>query len=882
MANNELLKASIRNIIKVNGNQEITGDIMQQTLIAIVDALGKGYQYAGIATISTNPDTLDAKVFYFAFTNGVYPNFGGLSLNNEAAIFYYDTEWKKSTLDLVTSDALRSAIESIEPIVINGNVTNAPDEVDITMNAQNLLQFKNRSSLDGMGYVILRKNKTFAEQVTQDNTIYEIRYGFDLNGQTINMPKNCVLKFEGGIIKNGTLKGNNTCIEASSEQIFDISSSNLTITGTWSLPFGTLPEWFGAVAYKDANYKGEYVMASSFPAAIDKLPDSSDAINAALSLSSIAGCTCRLQGGQYVIKKTITIPDSGQLDLCANTIIIPIMQGSGLNADGEYSYAQNFDKYLPTSSYAIALSTSSCYTRITGGGRIALGKSKNTIGLYVRGKGYYYTDMIFAPTFDIKIIGGDSPNVYAANIDTIKGEIDPTSEVGVDGDTYLNTKSMMLWFKQKGAWQQTHNGNTCYNVCCRVEMVNPDERMANTRFRLWCINTYRGIEIICLAKNAWTNSITYEGNVSNSLDNYLSIFAGPWYADFSKMNFQIGSNMTKQCKIIYNYAGSFMEFGETWDLEYNERAKSQPRYYFGKITTYNKIHIWSDNKKYYTDLGTNNLWLAKEDFNKAFISIASWDARNYKDYLNGRRPTDIWTQRWAVKCPWVKWTTEKTDFGVIANTMYTKPNEGEGLLAQPAEFYNNKGFILLNKNRRTAVWAGVGSEANQVVVNIMSEPFYIIIDYAIMNEAGTKFLPETEATAEFYRQTASVQGRVPYETYPALNTKKVNGFFGTKYSQNRIVMTAPEGSRTYHSWIGCSLNINDETNNPVLKILKIQLMLPTRIWDYEASQLYPSTYGASAQRPACAVIGQSYFDETLKKNIWYDGTDWVDATGTKV
>lgn len=384
------------------------------------------------------------------------------------------------------------------------------------------LQFADRGLNDNRTretkYLRVQSNGILTQaMVKSDHPVtFIIRSNFNLDGAKITLPKDSVLQFEGGVLRNGTLVGDNTCIKASSEQIFDISSNKLTITGTWSLPFGALPEWFGAVAYKDANYKGEYVMASSFPPTIDQLPDSSDAINAALSLSSIAGCTCRLQGGQYVIKKTVTIPDSGQLDLCANTIIIPIMQGSGLNADGEYSYAQNFDKYLPTSSYAIALSANSCYTRITGGGRIALGKSKNTIGLYVRGKGYYYTDMIFAPTFDIKIIGGDSPNIYAVNIDALKGDIDPTSEVGVDNDTYLNTKTMLIWFKQKGTWKQTYNGDTRYNVCCRIEMVNPDERMANTRFKLWCINTYRGIEIICLAKNAWTNSITYEGNASSA------------------------------------------------------------------------------------------------------------------------------------------------------------------------------------------------------------------------------------------------------------------------------------------------------------------------------------------------------------------------------
>ena len=46
--------------------------------------------------------------------------------------------------------------------------------------------------------------------INQPNTIYEIRYDFDLDGETIYVPENCVLKFEGGSIGNGTLITNKT------------------------------------------------------------------------------------------------------------------------------------------------------------------------------------------------------------------------------------------------------------------------------------------------------------------------------------------------------------------------------------------------------------------------------------------------------------------------------------------------------------------------------------------------------------------------------------------------------------------------------------------------------------------------------------------------
>lgn len=96
MANNELLKASIRSAIKANGNEEITGDILQQTLVAIVDALGKGYQFMGVATPATDPGTTDQKVFYIANGKGVYTNFGGLNVNEDGLILLvYSDAWTK-------------------------------------------------------------------------------------------------------------------------------------------------------------------------------------------------------------------------------------------------------------------------------------------------------------------------------------------------------------------------------------------------------------------------------------------------------------------------------------------------------------------------------------------------------------------------------------------------------------------------------------------------------------------------------------------------------------------------------------------------------------------------------------------------------------------
>lgn len=95
MAQYETLKSSIQAVIKQNGNNEITGEILQQSLLAIINSLGSGYQFVGVATPTTNPGTPDQNVYYIASQSGSYANFG-LSVNaNELVVFAYNGNWTK-------------------------------------------------------------------------------------------------------------------------------------------------------------------------------------------------------------------------------------------------------------------------------------------------------------------------------------------------------------------------------------------------------------------------------------------------------------------------------------------------------------------------------------------------------------------------------------------------------------------------------------------------------------------------------------------------------------------------------------------------------------------------------------------------------------------
>lgn len=127
---------------------------------------------------------------------------------------------------------------------INSQITAAVklNPEDLQKNSSGQIEEANRaydtSTFSGLGYRILRKNiqsnKNILTQsmINMPNNVYKIRYDFDLNGATINLPANSVLQFVGGSIKNGTLNGNNTVIEADSNAvIFD----SVVIEGTWNV-----------------------------------------------------------------------------------------------------------------------------------------------------------------------------------------------------------------------------------------------------------------------------------------------------------------------------------------------------------------------------------------------------------------------------------------------------------------------------------------------------------------------------------------------------------------------------------------------------------------------------------------------------------------------
>lgn len=277
MANWSTLKQAIANVIKTNGNQEITGQILQNALFAIVNSVGENYTFAGVADTSTEPGSPDGHVFYIATKSGEYSNFGGITIDKEVAIIRNtaDGSWEKINTGIVSVESLieggeivikvdvkpatettlgginaspKTEEETVEAKIGKDNklyvpastsAKNLADEEDLTSkveDSKSVMKFADKaydaSSFSGQGRVYLRKNIVLGKNIltqsmiNDDNTRYIIQYDYDLNGETISIPEGCTLDFQGGSFNNGILYINYTDIKGNPRIYTDIAEGS--------------------------------------------------------------------------------------------------------------------------------------------------------------------------------------------------------------------------------------------------------------------------------------------------------------------------------------------------------------------------------------------------------------------------------------------------------------------------------------------------------------------------------------------------------------------------------------------------------------------------------------------------------------------------------
>lgn len=195
-------------------------------------------------------------------------------------ITFLDTEnnWRiyqfRGSLLQFNNETLWVDLYDFSPYIIDPIL---PDEEDITQSAideqgNTYLSLKDReynpSEFSGKGYVILRKNIVEGkniltqEMINEPNTIYEVRYDFDLNNAEITIPENCVLKFNGGSLSNGTINGNYAKVETETETLDDILINikyTSPINFNRNLTYYIMPEIWGIIeGYMEKGEDGHY------------------------------------------------------------------------------------------------------------------------------------------------------------------------------------------------------------------------------------------------------------------------------------------------------------------------------------------------------------------------------------------------------------------------------------------------------------------------------------------------------------------------------------------------------------------------------------------------------------------------------------------------
>lgn len=176
MANYASLKAAIQQVVKTNGNNEITGALLQQSLFAMVNSLGANYQYAGVAIPSTNPGTPDQNIFYIASTAGTYANFGGVVLENgEIAILKYNGAWSKDSTGAASLEKVNQLVQEVDEnirnnqwYIINGINSGFPNNFTIPSSSALGGYYTGASEDGGVGtFVEDSTNHHFIVQVSQ-------------------------------------------------------------------------------------------------------------------------------------------------------------------------------------------------------------------------------------------------------------------------------------------------------------------------------------------------------------------------------------------------------------------------------------------------------------------------------------------------------------------------------------------------------------------------------------------------------------------------------------------------------------------------------------------------------------------------------------------
>ena len=766
--------------------------------------------------------------------------------------------------------------EATKQLLGNKNITNLPDEEDITVDENNLLKFKDKEyspkDYSGMGRKVLRKhyvngvNTLTQHMINKPNTIYIIQYDYDLNGQTITIPEGCTLLFKGGSINNGTLN----CSESV-----------------------TIQQYNG-----DAIINGSYI-ANEFP----KQEDEEDIYidnNLNFKFSDKEYNPSDFSGlGRIYLRKNLTKVSNGD----GTSTIKNILTQDMINKDNTI-YIIQYDYDLNNNSIRVP---DNCII-IFQGGTLRNGNffAKKIIG---NGSTVYCT------------IESYSSNSFINDL-IIDCEYKYDTGLYIHDSLYSNFRTISVRNYNKIG---VHVGNNCYE--CNLNNIECISRKSNTTYKynigfyVECTDIY--LNQIIIKHNhigmwftngggnhinnvhIWgeKNNRTAVGIIAKSNMSYFNnIYLDTIVGDKNKSPYDL-----LDANIEYSYNGGI----GLLILEYS----------IGTII--NNVIAYHSPK----DTNENNIMYVVGNF-------ATYDnnTKIYNLYIDGRLnidniiyKTDKFTKYnnkvdiYNVVC---SWGDDGITKGKCPNILSLKKVSGKTLNDNIYLSDDDDAFDTVNKNyyinsvlRKTEAF----NKSNNVITFYNSDSE----ELGILNIDKEKFrfnkqVIDTDITLT-NTDLDTVKQKGTY--YIPINSNNTNGSFFMSYNDCRLTVIRigtggliiqilsciycisyraykTDGSQTWNDWIDISLNkkygdannipLDDYATNGSIYIdsdnKRLLLRIEGKWYSIYGTEYDKPLYGDTSNRPNLysTNIGIQYFDTTLDKPIWWTGTQWVDATGAQV
>lgn len=190
MGNYKQLKQAVSNVIKSNGTQAITGQVLQNTLLTIINTIGGNMQFAGVANVNTNPGTPDQNLFWIASQSGTYVNFGNIVLNpgESAVLTWKNGAFAKAILGLATDERVEELIQSLSSYrrgyvaryngaIIDYSTIFAREGYVSLMQGETEINYKGQVFKNAAAICFYDEAKTFISAIptSGDKTVYELK-----------------------------------------------------------------------------------------------------------------------------------------------------------------------------------------------------------------------------------------------------------------------------------------------------------------------------------------------------------------------------------------------------------------------------------------------------------------------------------------------------------------------------------------------------------------------------------------------------------------------------------------------------------------------------------------------------------------------------------